>query len=323
MIRTIGKAVLAVVLGAAITVPAISAEQNSETIVIAGGAPFGYFYGLAGAICQSVNKEAPDGLNCFTVANGDSARNLAGLSDGSIDFAIVQSDWLHHAYKGTSRYRAEGPNTELRSLAAVPVEALTILARREIGAKVFTHLSHRRVGYASTNGYAGLLMRAVAASAKVELNEVEGISAETGDAAAQICDGKIDVYVTVERHPSGRSDSLMARCNLNLISIDLSNVAKVVKTRPALARQDIKAGTYLGETSAVSTVGLQAILVTQSSTTDERVSKLLAAMFPDTDKASAIPAVAPVPSEESLERLEKIAPLHRKAVTFYQSKFRR
>ncbi|MEL0020505.1 MAG: TAXI family TRAP transporter solute-binding subunit, partial [Rickettsiales bacterium] len=138
----------AVVIGVSFAGGARANETTLPTpMIVGGGTPFGYYFGLAGSICAAVNRTTDTGIRCLTVSNDGSAQNIADVDSGKIDFAIVQSDWLYHAANGTSRYRSTGANDELRSVVAVPSEALTILARRSIGAKILTHLGGRRIGY--------------------------------------------------------------------------------------------------------------------------------------------------------------------------------
>ena len=96
---------------------------------------------------------SPNAVRCVNVAGGSSALNLEKIDDGSFDFAVTQSDWLHYAVQGSSRYRSARPNEELRSIVSLPPEALMIRARRDIDAKLLTHLVGRRVGYDKLNSY--------------------------------------------------------------------------------------------------------------------------------------------------------------------------
>ena len=294
----------------------------AKPIVIGGGVPFGYYFGLAGVLCQTVNRRAEDRHVCVNVPNGDSARNLTDINDGNLDFAFVQSDWLLHAVEGRSRFRAAGANDELRSVVSVPAEALTILTRRELGAKVITHLAGRRVGYSLPTNYPYLLMKPLLAEARIDLEASEDSTSEASDPAEQICADKIDVYVTVERHPSGRIESLIARCRLDMISVDPGMIARVVEQRPELTRVSVRGGRYPGVPNGVETLGLQAVLATQSSTPDQTVTRLLEAIFDDGADTESTPMMKRLRGSfrDGIGRSVRIAPLHRAAAAYYKSK---
>lgn len=313
MISIIRPIFLSVVVLLGLSVPSTAAEQNGRPIVVAGGTPFGYYFGLAGAICQAVNEASPNAVRCLNVAGGSSALNLEKINDGSFDFAVVQSDWLHHAVRGSSRYRSAGPNEELRSIVSVPAEALTILARRSIGAKVLTHLAGRRIGYDEANRYAYLLMQIAIGAAQIKIDSRPAGEGQERDAEAQICAGEIDALVTVERHPSGHVESLMGRCNLDPISIAPATIAKAIEERPELVTHQISLDSRQDENSVITTFGLSATIVTQSSTSDDHVGILLDAIFGVDQKRWRRIAVTTLSLRDQISVAAGLAPLHRRA----------
>ncbi len=308
----------AVVIAVSIAGGARANESTLSTpMIVGGGTPFGYYFGLAGSICAAVNRTTDTGIRCLTVSNDGSAQNIADVDSGKIDFAIVQSDWLYHAANGTSRYRSTGANDELRSVVAVPSEALTILARRSIGAKILTHLGGRRIGYGAPNNYAYLLMRAAVEAARISLSSE---NVEDGRAIDKICAGDIDVYVTVERHLNAGIAGLMSKCDLNLVALDRSTIETVTSKRPDFAAYEIPSGSYAEAQPAISTFGLQAILIAQSSAPDQKVTEVLGALFgPGSEGSQNHPPIRP-PAAKHIEWLKEVAPLHRAASDFYKNK---
>ena len=78
-------------------------------------------------------------------ATDGSVFNLAALRRGEMDMAIVQSDWQYHAYKGTARFRDEGPFKDLRSVFGLHGEPFTVVARADAGIGTFQDLKGKRV----------------------------------------------------------------------------------------------------------------------------------------------------------------------------------
>ena len=320
MISVIRLILLSVVLLLGLYLPSTAAEPNGRPIVIAGGTPFGYYFGLAGAICQAVNAGLPNAVRCVNVAGGSSALNLEKINDGSFDFAVVQSDWLHHAVQGSSRYRSTGPNEELRSIVSVPAEALTILARRDISAKVLTHLAGRQVGYDGSNRYAYLLMQIAIGAARIDIASRPASEGQEKAAEAQICAGEIDVLVSVERHPSGHVESLMGRCDLNLVSIAPATIKKAIEKRPELVAHQLSLTSPQNNNPAITTFGLSATIVTQSSTSDDDVAMLLEAILGADLKKWRHIAVTALPLRNQISVAVGLAPLHRRAKVYFGAK---
>lgn len=297
---------------------------NTNSIVIGGGIPFGYYFGLAGALCkvineQVVNEKVPRGIHCLNLAAGSSARNLLNIDEEMIDFAVVQSDWLRHAVEGTSRYRGVGPNEAYRSIFSVPAESLTILSRGDVRTKVLGQLADRRVGYDTSNPYAYLLMQNAIEAARINLVSAT-LDAKVGSAADHVCAGKIDAYVTMTRHPDGHAVEMLSNCELKYVTLNNSIVEAVVEKHSELIVQRIKHLGAGGKQQVFSTFGLTAVLVTSRDTTDAVVDQLLEATFgklgkPETGK----PPFSKI-TKKVLMAAARIAPMHERAEAYFKAR---
>ena len=74
-----------------------------------------------------------------------SVGNIAGLRDGTLDLALVQSDTQAEALAGTGAFAAAGPFAELRAVMALYPEPLTIVARADAGIAGVEDLAGKRV----------------------------------------------------------------------------------------------------------------------------------------------------------------------------------
>ena len=71
--------------------------------------------------------------------------NLTGLRDGSLGFAIVQSDGMAQAVAGQGSFADAGPDTGLRSVMSLYPEALTLVVRADAGVARVEDLAGKRV----------------------------------------------------------------------------------------------------------------------------------------------------------------------------------
>tara|TARA_B100000676_G_C18001809_1_gene801307 strand:+ start:157 stop:1128 length:972 start_codon:yes stop_codon:yes gene_type:complete len=297
--------------------PAASQEDAPKQFVVGGGTPFGYYFGLAGAVCAALNGRNDAKFRCLNVANGDSATNLREVDEGLIDFAFVQSDWLYRASRGKGRYRSAGPNNELRSILSVPAEMLTILAHPNAGAKAITQLAGRRIGYNAPNSYSYLLMRAAVEAARIDVLDSAPELEANANISSQICRGRIDAMVTVERHPSASLAGLIGQCGLTLVSLDQPVINQALTERPDLTPFRIKTGSYPGIETDIDTFGLMAVLVTQSSASVPLIEAVMKALFERGSNEASAPLFK-APSSDELKRTEDVAPLHSAAEAYFR-----
>jgi TRAP transporter TAXI family solute receptor len=123
-----------------------SAHAGENEIVIGSGGRTGVYYPVAISICRIFNSQyRSEGYGCSVVSTGGSVDNLKKLKAGEINFAIVQSDWQSHAYKGSSVFSVAGPHEQLRSVFALYSESFTVLARANLNISQFEDLLNHRV----------------------------------------------------------------------------------------------------------------------------------------------------------------------------------
>ena len=104
----------AVSLGAAST--SVSAQEQRFVTIGTGGVT-GVYYPAGGAICRLVNMDRKEhGIRCSVESTGGSVYNLNAIRQGELDLAVAQSDWQYHAYNGTSQFKDDGANTDLRAV---------------------------------------------------------------------------------------------------------------------------------------------------------------------------------------------------------------
>ena len=243
--------------------------------------------------------------------------DLREVDEGLIDFAFVQSDWLYRASRGKGRYRSAGPNSELRSILSVPAEMLTILAHPIAGVKAITQLAGRRIGYDAPNNYSYLLMRAAVEAARIDVLDSAPDSEANANIPSQICRGRIDAMVTVERHPSASLAGLIGQCGLTLVSLDHLVINQALMGRPDLTPFRIKAGSSPGIETNIDTLGLMAVLVTQAGASIPLIEAVMTTLF-ESGSNEASQSLFKAPSSDEIKRTGDVAPLHSAAEAYFR-----
>jgi TRAP-type uncharacterized transport system substrate-binding protein len=222
-------------------------------IVIGGGSVAGVYFPAAGAICRVVSLQTPD-RRCLVESNANSSANLERLTGGLLDFAVVQSDWLMHASRGTSLFRPDGPDETLRAVLSL----------------------HVGLAYTYQRVLTDALLRAIDLD-EDDLAQVMEVS--TAEQFTALCTGELDAATVVAAHPSPVLADAMQRCDLRLIPITSDAVDKLIESRKELAPAIVPGGLYAGAPDDIPTFGLRAVLATTTQVEEEIVQAVVKAVL--------------------------------------------
>ncbi len=90
--------------------------MGAAEVTIGTGSSEGIYYQAGRAMCRLVNATTDDhGIICAPKTSDGSISNLEQIRDGSLAIGLAQSDWQYHAYKGSAKFSAAGPDTNLRA----------------------------------------------------------------------------------------------------------------------------------------------------------------------------------------------------------------
>ncbi len=249
------------------------AQAELRSMIIGTGGVTGVYFPAGGAICRLVNEaQTKLNLRCLVESTGGSVENLEALRSGEREFGVVQSDWLYHAYRGTSKFADVGANPELRAILQLHAEPLTLVAREDADIETVQDLSGNRVSLGELgSGQRGLmevLLRGLGwsqstFSAVKELPPREQIQA--------LCDDQVDVAAFATGHPNGLLKEVTTRCDSVLVQVTGPVVDRFVEDFPFYRKTTIPEGMYRGTSAPVNTFGVGAMLVTTTQVPDDVV----------------------------------------------------
>lgn len=232
---------------------------------IGSGELGGGYHTVARAICTEVNRASTGGLRCSPETTPGSLYNLAGLATGELELALVQSDWLRHAYNGTSIFEDDGAETALRLVEPLYVEAITVLTRRSQNITRFSDLAGKRVDI----GHPSSGRRATAEHVMAVLGLDVDAFAETrqlrsGTALRELCAGNLDAAILTVGHPSLAIDRVLDDCDVGIVALRPDEIAALAGSDPAYVATRIPADAYDALHVPVPTAGVVASLVSRS-----------------------------------------------------------
>lgn len=295
------------------------ASEDTEIIIGSGGRT-GVYYPVANSICRLVNAGIKQhGTHCKVETTGGSVDNLNKLKDGSINFAIAQSDWQSHAFKGTDVFKKLGPDDKLRSVFSLYPETFTILARSNSKITNLRELKNKNINIGNPGSGQRATMDIVMRAMGWDRFSFASIREFNSQYQSQaLCDGEVDAIVFVAGHPSGSIKSATSKCDTVLIDVTDPAIDKLISENDYYSHATIPVGMYRGQDTEVKTFGVSATLVSSSETKASLVKLLVSSVFENIKKFRVMHPALVVLNPKDMMKNGLSAPLHDVANTYYK-----
>ena len=299
---------------------AVSADTFGGQFLIGTGGFGGVYYPLGNAICRLYNRDYDD-ENCLAVLSQGSVANIRAVIANVQDFAIVQSDIERDAVHGEGPFAGAPADADLRVLFVAHAEAFTVLAGPDTSIRGLDDLPGRRIAAASEGSGSLVTTRELMHAAGWDDQTFAAfVTLSPEDQMAALCDGGVDATVLQVGHPNGYVQNAMLHCGARLTPVTGAAVDALTGDSRFLRPVFIPGGTYAGQAEATETFGVLAEVVAKADQPDERVSRLLSAVFDNLETLKRLhPALAGLNREMMVPRAST-APLHPAAEAFYRER---
>ncbi len=308
------------IVALAVGVMMAPAAYAEEFITIGTGGVTGVYYPTGGAICRLVNKDRKEhGIRCSVESTGGSVYNINTIREGELEFGVAQSDWQHHAYNGTSKFKDAGPFKGLRAVFSVHPEPFTVVARADAGIKTFDDLKGKRVNIGNPgSGQRGTMEVLLAAKGWTTDDFALATELKASEQSAALCDNQIDAMVYTVGHPSGSIQEATTACDSVLVTVSGTEVDILIDENPFYRSASIPGGMYRGNDGDTETFGVGATFVTSDEVSEEAVYTIVKSVMENIEDFRKLhPAFANLdPKEMAKDGLS--APLHRGAAKYYK-----
>ncbi len=312
----------ALIGGATLTGGVIEAKAQQTFVTIGTGGVTGVYYPTGGAICRLVNKGRKEhGIRCSVESTGGSVYNLNAIRGKELDMGVAQSDWQYHAYNGTSKFKDQGPNKDLRAVFSVHPEPFTVVARADSGIKEFADLKGKRVNIGNPgSGQRGTMDVVMQALGWTTGDFSLASELKSSEQAQALCDNKIDAMIFTVGHPSGSIKEATTSCESVLVSVTGPEIDKLVNDNAFYRKAVIPAGMYTGTDRDIETFGVGATFVSSTAVAEDTIYHVVKAVFDDFDQFKRLhPAFANLKEAEMIKD-GLSAPLHDGAAKYYKEK---
>ncbi|TEW54440.1 TAXI family TRAP transporter solute-binding subunit [Psychromonas sp. RZ22] len=297
-----------------------NALAKTEYISIATGAVNGVYYPTGGAICYLVNQvRGVDNIRCEIKTTPGSIYNISAIKKQEVDLAVVQSDWQHHAYNGTSRFEKQGELNQLRSLFSVHAEPFTVLAREDANISSFEDIKGKRVNIGAANSGQRATMEMLLSLYGWGESDFSAVTAlPPGEQAQALCDKKVDVIVYVVGHPNSSIKEASSACQTKLVNVKSIKLSELITEHRYYHTAVIPGGMYRGSPEPTDTFGVGATITTTAALPEHVAYEIVKSVFEKHNEFIQLHPSFKSLTKKAMATQYLSAPLHPGALRYYQ-----
>jgi TRAP transporter TAXI family solute receptor len=265
--------------------------------ILLGTAEPGTFSHFSGRLIERTIKKQVKGINCKVIPGSGDIHNLTNLQQGSLDIALIDSRMLYDAINKTGYFQFLAINYKnIRLLAPLYDVPITLIVGQNTGIKKLGDLKGKRINAGAPLSLQNLLFETISTAknwSKKDFKLVTEISDSQSQDTMAFCHGIVDAMIHIGIHPSPPLQQLFNLCNAGMADMDDPDIDKLVLRHPAFSKFTIPSGTYTGQTTDITTLGTQTLLVASRDLDEETVYNVLDALFSNQKRLSnAHPALS-------------------------------
>jgi uncharacterized protein len=292
------------------------ASAQGLKLILATGGTAGTYYPFGGAMAKIWGSKIP-GMNVTAQATGASGENVRLINRDEVELALVQSDTIDFAYFGKETFKEK--MTQMAVVAVLYPEIIQVVVRGDGNIKTFANMKGARIGVGAPGSGTEANFRQLCDVYGLKKEDVKGQYLSFAESADQFKDKHIDAFIVTAGIPNSGIMDVGASQGVRILSIEPDKIAALGKKYPFLAPATIPANTYKGQTAAVNTVAVSAVLIASTKLKEADVYNLTKALFDNQPELATSHAKG---KELSLEKAVKgvSIPYHPGAVKYYKEK---
>ncbi|MGI1986394.1 TAXI family TRAP transporter solute-binding subunit [Shewanella glacialipiscicola] len=306
-----------VAAGAAVTLTLSAAAMAAAPafINILTGGTSGVYYPIGVALSQLYDTGI-EGSKTSVQATKASVENLNLLQSGRGELAFALGDSVAAAYQGDIDAGFKKPLDKIRVIAAAYPNYIQIVANKESGIKTLADLKGKRISVGAPKSGTELNARSIFKAAGLSYEDMGKVEfLPYAESVELIKNRQLDATLQSSGLGMAAIRDLAATMAINFVEIPEDVIAKI--NNPAYQHGMIPASTYEGQTTDVSTVAIQNLLVTQSSVSDDLAYQMTKLMFEHLDRLGNAHSAAKAISLDNATKNLPI-PLHPGAERYYK-----
>ncbi|QJC27531.1 TAXI family TRAP transporter solute-binding subunit [Anaplasma platys] len=310
---------------------ALAKEANNREFVLIGtGSMMGVYYSIGGGVCKFVvahyGMENPGKkLICSTSSTSGSVYNLNSIRRGAMDVGAAQSYLGYYAYTGKGLYRSTPPMKNLRLLAFLHREYLTLIVRSDSGIKTLSDIKGKRVNIgAAGTGVRSALLSIIKAKGWTSDDFLVTTDFAPSEQVQALCDGKIDVVSDFIGHPNALMQVAEATCNATIIPFERDFIEEFLKKHPYYHQGVIPGKIYASVPGDILTITDRACMYATDALPESMAYLVVRSMASNLEKLREISGalreltLLDMVGGRSMNTADFPVPLHKGAEKFYR-----
>lgn len=269
--------VLTIVIIAGFLITGAVSAQKTTFISIATGGTSGTYYPIGGALAKVFNENI-EGMNASAQSTGASVTNTRLIYNNSVEMAILQNDIANYAVNGQNQFE-DNQVENMTGIAALYPEVIQIIVRTEAEINSIQDLKGKSVAVGAPGSGAEANAKQILEFFGLDYDDIEEDYLSFGEAASRLKDRQIDAAFLTAGIPTAAVMDVAATQGISLINFNEQDIKALNSEYPYLTGVTVPAGTYNGLDEDIQTVALKAILVAESSLSNEVVYNITKSIF--------------------------------------------
>jgi TRAP transporter TAXI family solute receptor len=240
-----------------------SAAAEKVTLRLATGSKTGVYYPLGHGIKKVIEAAYPEDVEIEIVETSGTLHNFQLLDKDQVDLALVQNDTAYYFSHGEVMFSL--PSSKALAVASLYTELIQIVATKRSGITYIDQLRGRRIRTGSPPENKSNSATLIFSLDGWEAGDLTDVRCTFGEARMMLLDNSLDAAFLTAGIPTPlltqRIDGISLQEHVNLIPIGEGLANRLMRAFPYFVYTEIPAHTYLGQTDAVKTAGVRAILV--------------------------------------------------------------
>ncbi len=253
-------------------------------MVLATGGTAGTYYPFGGAMAKIWNSKIP-GMNVTAQATGASVENVRLVNRGEAELALVQSDTIDFAFNAKEAFKEK--LTKMAVLATLYPEVIQVVVRADSKIDSFDDLKGMKIGVGAPGSGTEANFRQLCDGYGLKKEDVKAQYLSFSESAEQFKDKHIDAFIVTAGIPNAAIMDIGSQHNVRIINIADDKSALITKKYPFLSTFTIPANTYKGQTGAVKTVAVNAVLIASTAVKDDVAYNLVKTLFENQSELAA------------------------------------
>lgn len=311
------KKLLTAVLASTVALSALVGCSAPGHVIRVGSAPVGGVYYMATNALVGLAEKEIQGYEFDVRTTTGSVANLRLLSEDYIQMGIAQADIINNVYYGEGNYKGKKLLQGYSALGSPYTEVMQIVVRADSDIESLDDLQDKTVSVGAEESGSEQNAEQILAACGLTDGLVKTENMDYTESAKALEDGEIDAIFCTSGLKTTMIDELSRQCEIRLLDIDHTIEKRMKGEYPHYLRIVIPAGTYRGQTEAVSTLGIKTVLCVSNKISDD-LAYALTKIMNTREKELQYATGVTIEQDDSLAASGITIPFHPGAITYYE-----